>query len=120
HPIVTIPLLPDFGGVTMATQLSKKQKFVADGVFFVELNVVLMRELAEDGYSIVEVRVTPMRTEIIIRATRTHNVLGNYLITVVEECFIKLKEHVMQDKAYVWTVDELEYTAKALGYAVVK
>ena len=35
-----------------------------------------MRELAEDGYSGAEVRVTPMRTEIIIRATRTQNVLG--------------------------------------------
>ncbi|KAL2533260.1 40S ribosomal protein S3-2 [Abeliophyllum distichum] len=45
----------------MAThQISKKRK----------------RELAEDGYSGVEVRVTPMRTEIIIRATRTQNVLG--------------------------------------------
>ncbi|KAK6147639.1 hypothetical protein DH2020_018551 [Rehmannia glutinosa] len=50
--------------------------FVADGVFFAELNEVLMRELAEDGYSGMEVRVTPMRTEIIIRATRTQNVLG--------------------------------------------
>lgn len=52
-------------------------QFVADGVFFAELNEVLTRELAEDGYSGVEVRVTPMRTEIIIRATRTQNVLGN-------------------------------------------
>ncbi|CAN0913381.1 40S ribosomal protein S3-3 [Linum grandiflorum] len=60
----------------MATQMSKKRKFVADGVFFAELNEVLTRELAEDGYSGVEVRVTPMRTEIIIRATRTQNVLG--------------------------------------------
>jgi small subunit ribosomal protein S3e len=49
---------------------------VADGVFFAELNELLTRELAEDGYSGVEVRVTPMRTEIIIRATRTQNVLG--------------------------------------------
>merc|ERR1712087_987781 len=32
--------------------------------------------LAKDGYSGVEVRVTPMRTEVIIRATRTQNVLG--------------------------------------------
>ncbi|CAM6057018.1 unnamed protein product [Sphagnum tenellum] len=60
----------------MATQMSKKRKFVADGVFFAELNELLTRELAEDGYSGVEVRVTPMRTEIIIRATRTQNVLG--------------------------------------------
>lgn len=50
---------------------------MADGVFFAELNEVLTRELAEDGYSGVEVRVTPVRTEIIIRATRTQNVLGN-------------------------------------------
>eukprot|EP00307_Rebecca_sp_RCC1486_P007612 CAMPEP_0119414350 /NCGR_PEP_ID=MMETSP1335-20130426/6833_1 /TAXON_ID=259385 /ORGANISM="Chrysoculter rhomboideus, Strain RCC1486" /LENGTH=221 /DNA_ID=CAMNT_0007439225 /DNA_START=43 /DNA_END=708 /DNA_ORIENTATION=+ len=58
------------------TQQSKKRKFVADGVFYAELNEMLTRELAEDGYSGVEVRVTPMRTEIIIRATRTQNVLG--------------------------------------------
>merc|ERR1712179_353635 len=60
----------------MATQISKKRKFVADGVFKAELNEFLMRELAEDGYSGVEVRVTPLRTEIIILATRTQNVLG--------------------------------------------
>jgi len=35
-----------------------------------------MRELAEDGYSGVEVRKTPTRTEVIIMATRTQNVLG--------------------------------------------
>jgi len=50
--------------------------FVADGVFYAELNELLVRELAEDGYAGVEVRTTPIRTEIIIRATRTQNVLG--------------------------------------------
>eukprot|EP00403_Amphidinium_massartii_P008799 CAMPEP_0178421114 /NCGR_PEP_ID=MMETSP0689_2-20121128/26482_1 /TAXON_ID=160604 /ORGANISM="Amphidinium massartii, Strain CS-259" /LENGTH=249 /DNA_ID=CAMNT_0020042619 /DNA_START=88 /DNA_END=837 /DNA_ORIENTATION=- len=62
----------------MATQIqiSKKRKFVADGVFYAELNEFLMRTLAEDGYAGVEVRVTPIRTEIIIRATRTREVLG--------------------------------------------
>ncbi len=53
-------------------------QFVADGVFYAELNELLTRELAEHGYSGVEVRVTPMRTEIIIRATRTQNVLGKF------------------------------------------
>jgi small subunit ribosomal protein S3e len=57
-------------------QISKKRKFVADGVFKAELNEFFTRELAEDGYSGVEVRVTPTRTEIIIMATRTQNVLG--------------------------------------------
>lgn len=51
-------------------------QFVSDGVFKAELNNFLTRELAEDGYSGVEVRVTPTRTEIIILATRTQNVLG--------------------------------------------
>merc|ERR1711862_920796 len=59
----------------MAT-ISKKRKFVADGVFKAELNEFLTRELAEDGYSGVEVRVAPTKTEIIIMATRTQNVLG--------------------------------------------
>merc|ERR1712211_79234 len=63
-------------GASMATWVSKKRKFVADGVFKAELNEFLTRELAEDGYSGVEVRVTPTRTEIIIMATRTQNVLG--------------------------------------------
>lgn len=55
-------------------------QFVADGVFYAELNELLTRELAEHGYSGVEVRVTPLRTEIIIRATRTQNVLGEQSI----------------------------------------
>ena len=49
---------------------------MSDGLFRSELNSFLKQELAEDGYSGVEVRVTPTRTEIIILATRTQNVLG--------------------------------------------
>jgi len=60
----------------MSLAISKKRKFVADGMFKAELNEFLTRELAEDGYSGVEVRVTPQRTEIIIMATKTQNVLG--------------------------------------------
>jgi small subunit ribosomal protein S3e len=56
--------------------ISKKRKFVADGVFYAELNEYLQRELSEDGYTGVEVRHTPTRTEIIVRATKTMNVLG--------------------------------------------
>ena len=40
------------------------------------MNNFFTRELAEDGYSGVEVRVTPTRTEIIILATKTQQVLG--------------------------------------------
>jgi len=50
---------------------------VLDGVFKAELDEFLRRELAEDGYSGVEVRMSPNRTEIIILATRTQSVLGD-------------------------------------------
>lgn len=70
----------------MATKpnISKKRKFVADGVFYSELNEFLTRALGPDdqqqavgcGYAGVEIRVTPIRTEIIVRATRTREVLG--------------------------------------------
>merc|ERR1712062_586946 len=65
-----------FSTPNMATPVSKKKKFVADGLFKAELNEFFTRELAEDGYSGVEVRVTPTRTEIIILATKTQQVLG--------------------------------------------
>jgi small subunit ribosomal protein S3e len=57
-------------------RISKKRKFVKDGLFYAELNHFLARELADDGYAGVEVRQTTQRTEVIIRATRTKDVLG--------------------------------------------
>ncbi|KAI0732362.1 40S ribosomal protein S3 [Fomitopsis betulina] len=60
----------------MAAQISKKRKFIADGVFRAELNDFFTRELSEEGYSGCDVRVTHARTEIIIRATHTQEVLG--------------------------------------------
>ena len=38
--------------------------FKIDGVFYAELNEFFQRELAEEGYSGVEVRVTPTVTDI--------------------------------------------------------
>lgn len=48
----------------MAASISKKRKFVADGVFRAELGEFFTRELAEEGYSGCEVRVTHARTEV--------------------------------------------------------
>ncbi|TMS07603.1 40S ribosomal protein S3-A [Larimichthys crocea] len=63
-------------GSSPLSRAEPSRAFVSDGIFKAELNEFLTRELAEDGYSGVEVRVTPTRTEIIILATRTQNVLG--------------------------------------------
>lgn len=56
--------------------ISKKRKHVADGVFYAELNEFFTRELSEEGYSGIEVRTTPSKTEIVIRATHTQDILG--------------------------------------------
>uniref|UniRef100_A0A4X2K7P3 KH type-2 domain-containing protein n=1 Tax=Vombatus ursinus TaxID=29139 RepID=A0A4X2K7P3_VOMUR len=76
----------------MAMLISKKRKFVADGIFKAELNEFLTRDLAEDGYSGVEVRVTPTRKEIIMLATRTQNVLGE------EGCWLRELTAVVQKR----------------------
>lgn len=41
-----------------------------------EVDEFLRRELAEDGYSGVELRMSPSKIEIIVMATRTQSVLG--------------------------------------------
>merc|ERR1712010_249726 len=87
------------GTAPMATQVAKKRKFVADGVFYAELNELLTRELSEDGYSGVEVRVTPLRTEVIIRATRTQNVLGEKGQRIRELTSVVQKRFQFQDGA---------------------
>lgn len=79
----------------MATkQISKKRKFVADGVFYAELNELLIKELGEDGYAGVDLRVTPVKTEVIIRATRTQNVLGEKGARIRELTSVVQKRYV--------------------------
>ena len=73
--IVTFFLLP-FLVPTMVGVLSKKRKLVRDGVFAAELYEFLKRELGADGFAGVSHVVTPTRTEIIVRATKTQEVLG--------------------------------------------
>lgn len=60
----------------MVIKLNCFLQFVVDGVFKVELNNFLMRELVEDGYSGVEVCVILICIEIIILVIRIQNVFG--------------------------------------------
>ena len=53
--------------------------------------------MAEDGYSGVEVRITPKRTEIIILATRTQNVLGEKAKRIRELTALVQKRFQMKD-----------------------
>ena len=76
-----------------------KNQFVGNGVFKAELNDFLKRELAEDGYSGVELRDTPAKTEIIIMATRTQNVLGDKGRRIRELTSVVQKRFDFQDGA---------------------
>ncbi|CAD2221843.1 small subunit ribosomal protein S3e [Angomonas deanei] len=58
-------------------KLSKKRQIIRDGVFYAELFEFLKRELAEEGFAGVEHRKTPVRTEIVIRCTKTREVIGD-------------------------------------------
>jgi ribosomal protein uS3 len=60
----------------MPIQVSRRRKFVADGVFYANLNDLFTRMLGHDGYTGLEVRRSPVKTEIVLRATRTQNILG--------------------------------------------
>nr|UXY87413.1 40S ribosomal protein S3 [Cryptomonas sp.] len=60
----------------MLLNVSKSKKFIIDGVFFSELNEFLSKELVEEGYSDVEIRKNTLKTEIILKITRTQAVIG--------------------------------------------
>jgi small subunit ribosomal protein S3e len=60
----------------MSLNVSKQKKFIIDGVFFSELNEFLTKELSEDGYSEVELRKNPLKTEMILKTTRTQAIIG--------------------------------------------
>lgn len=109
--------------------VTKKKKAVIGGIFKAELNNFLMKELAEDGYSgvevkllikniafklqVLQVRSTPARAEVIIMATRTQNVLGERgrrikeLTSVVQKRFgfeegsVEVKIHLLKNKIHL-------------------
>lgn len=56
-------------------QISKKRKFIKDGLFFAEINEFLQRMLAEDGYAGVEIKPRPECTQIVIKCTKTPDVV---------------------------------------------
>eukprot|EP01130_Rhizamoeba_saxonica_P001776 TRINITY_DN11626_c0_g1_i1.p1 TRINITY_DN11626_c0_g1~~TRINITY_DN11626_c0_g1_i1.p1 ORF type:complete len:264 (-),score=70.35 TRINITY_DN11626_c0_g1_i1:32-823(-) len=90
-------------------RISTKRKFINDGLFYSELNSFLEVELAEDGYAGIQVRVTPQRTEIVIKATRTKDVIGDKGKRIRE-----LTEVVR--KRFGFKEDEIELFADRLNF----
>merc|ERR1719498_1077346 len=59
----------------MSSQLSMKKKFVQEGLFYAEVNEFLNRTLSQDGYSGVEINSQPSFTKIVIKCTKTPEVV---------------------------------------------
>jgi len=56
--------------------MNLKKKFIADGVFHAELHGFLSKALVSAGYAGIEIRKTPAKTEIKIKAVNTQDVWG--------------------------------------------
>ncbi|KAJ1511217.1 40S ribosomal protein S3 [Coelomomyces lativittatus] len=81
-----------------ARAMNKKKKFVNDGLVHSELNEFFQRELAEDGYSGCELRQTAKRTEIVIKATSTTNIIGPFGRRINELTSLVRKRFGFQEK----------------------
>ena len=81
--------------------MNKKKKFVADGVFHAELHAFLSKALKTAGYAGIQIRVTPVQTEIRIQAAQLKEVLGvdgrklRELTSLVQKRFNYMKNQVI-------------------------
>ena len=78
--------------------------------------------MAEDGYSGVEVRITPKRTEIIILATRTQNVLGEKAKRIRELTALVQKRFQMKDgqvELFAEKVSNLRFVAYKSAFGMI-
>lgn len=96
--------------------LSKKRKLVADGVFYAELNEFFSRELAEHGYAGVEVRKTPTKLEVIVKASNTQGVLGEQGRKIHELTSLIVKRFKLSPEGIVIYAERVE--ERALSAAV--
>jgi small subunit ribosomal protein S3e len=101
-------------------RISTKRKFIADKVFYAELNNLLIAELAEDSYAGVEVRTTPHHTELIIRATCTQNVLGENNRRIRELTSVVQKRFDFAVRCACYRVVRFIMEASAKGCEVVE
>jgi small subunit ribosomal protein S3e len=79
------------------SNISTKRKFVANGVFQAELNEMLKRELGEDGYAGLQVRATSKGTQVIVKATQTHKVMGERNVRIKELSSLVQRRHNFPD-----------------------
>ena len=83
----------------MAQRCTKIRNIIETGLFYAELNELLTRELTEEGYGGCEVRKTPSRTEIIIKASSSDKFVKNDGRRLQELRFMIMKRwHIREDQ----------------------
>ncbi|KAH0787952.1 ribosomal protein S3 [Histomonas meleagridis] len=91
-----------------AQRCTKVRRIIETGLFYAELNELFTRELAADGYGGCEVRTTPSRTEIIIKASNTKLFVDNNGRRLQEIRMMVLKRwHIKDDQLEIF-IDRIQ------------
>jgi len=97
--------------------VSKKRKLVQDGVFYAEINEFLRRYLAEEGYAGVEIKPKPDCTQIVIKCTKTADVVKK--IPEIQKCLqLRHKREVDGLRVFAERVQPRGLSARAQAQSI--
>jgi ribosomal protein uS3 len=91
-----------------ATKCTKVRRIIETGLFYAELNELMTRELAADGYGGCEVRVTPSRTEIVVKVSNTQIFVENQGHRLQELRLMILKRWNIKNEQLEILVDRIQ------------
>lgn len=91
-----------------AQRCTKVRRIIETGLFYAELNELLTRELTTEGYGGCEVRTTPSRTEIIIKASNSKNFVDNQGRRLQEIRLMIMKRWHIKDEQLEIFIDRIQ------------
>ena len=108
--IEKVTLIASFGPtfVMKAQRCTKVRRIIETGLFYCELNELLTRDLTAEGYAGCEVRTTPTRTEIIIKASNTQTFVENNGRRLQEIRLMIMKRWQIKDEQLEIFIDKVQ------------
>ena len=91
-----------------ARRCTKVRRIIETGLFYAELNELLTRELTQEGYGGCEVRTTPSRTEIIIKASSVEKFVKNEGRRLQELRYMIMKRWNIRDEQLEIFIDRIQ------------
>jgi len=101
--------------------LSQKKKLVKEGLFYAELNEFLRRRYSDVGYDSVEIRGLTNHQEIIIKSTKTKEILGEKGLTLRQSQKLVQKRFKLADGSvdfYAEKLDKRGLSARAQAQSI--